>query len=150
MVPNVPFWLSQANTEFGGGGAASTILSKAGIPAPRWLSNLAGKSSATHQLTIGSSGAWAGKGSGFGAISPATVAGFTITDLNYDGSSWRFYLGGSVSDERITVEIPGVASVMFEFLYSSQGDPIGGDVHGVGQYIKARVGQTIGVNLIVS
>lgn len=51
MVPNVPFWLSKANTEFGGGGAASTILSKAGIPAPRWLSNLAGKSASTHVLT---------------------------------------------------------------------------------------------------
>lgn len=43
-VPNLPFWLSAANTEFGGNGWASNILSKAGIPAPRNCSALAGMS----------------------------------------------------------------------------------------------------------
>ncbi|MGL5156142.1 MAG: hypothetical protein ACRC9H_14640, partial [Aeromonas veronii] len=44
-VPALPFYLSQANTEFSGNGWASDILSKAKIPAPQWLSSLAGKSS---------------------------------------------------------------------------------------------------------
>lgn len=57
MVPNGPFYLSQANTEFAGGGLASTILTKAGVPAPRLLSALMGKSAftPTHQLTVGTS-----------------------------------------------------------------------------------------------
>lgn len=50
-VPNLPFWLSAANTEFGGNGYASTILSKAGIPAPRYCSALAGMS-ATITVTL--------------------------------------------------------------------------------------------------
>lgn len=41
MVPNVPFYLSQAAQEFGGDGYASTILSRAATPAPRLLSTLA-------------------------------------------------------------------------------------------------------------
>ena len=43
-VPNVPFWLSQANTEFAGNGWASNIMSKAGLAVPGWASSLAGKS----------------------------------------------------------------------------------------------------------
>ena len=42
-VPNVPFWLSQANTEFAGNGWASNIMSKAGLAVPGWASSLAGK-----------------------------------------------------------------------------------------------------------
>lgn len=45
-VPNVPFWLSQANTEFQANGWASNILSLAEVPAPRNCSALAGKSAA--------------------------------------------------------------------------------------------------------
>ena len=51
-VPNVPFWLSQANTEFAGNGWASNILSKAGIPAPRNLSALAGKSAQFNSISL--------------------------------------------------------------------------------------------------
>ena len=46
-VPNVPFWLSQANTEFAGNGWASNIMSKAGLAVPGWASSLAGKSAVT-------------------------------------------------------------------------------------------------------
>ncbi len=43
-VPAKPFWLSQANTEFGGNGWASNILSKAGLALPRMAGDLAGMS----------------------------------------------------------------------------------------------------------
>ena len=41
-VPNVPFWLSQANTEFQANGRASNIMGKAGVAVPGWCSQLAG------------------------------------------------------------------------------------------------------------
>ena len=44
-VPNVPFWLSQANTEFAGNGWASNIMGKAGVAVPGWCSQLAGMAS---------------------------------------------------------------------------------------------------------
>lgn len=149
MVPNVPFWLSQANTEFGGGGAASTILSKAGIPAPRWLSNLAGKSSASHSLVVGTQYNRYGfhASNGMGSLSPASVRGFPIVELYFINSQWVFSLSGSVSDERIRVEVPNGPSVLFEFEYSSSGWAIGGDVQGLGQYFTSRVGQSIGLNI---
>lgn len=89
MVPNVPFWLWSANVEFGGGGVTSTILSKAGIPAPRWVSNLAGKSASTHTLTPtvqvvgqgelvgfrGPTDVYGYPQTAFGAISPASFIG---------------------------------------------------------------------------
>lgn len=43
-VNNKPFWLSQANSEFSGNGWASNILSNASIGAPRYVGELAGKS----------------------------------------------------------------------------------------------------------
>ena len=43
-VPNLPFMLSQANTEFNGNGWGSDIRTKARLPAAGWLSELAGKS----------------------------------------------------------------------------------------------------------
>lgn len=46
-VPSKPFWLSQANTEFGGNGWASNILSKAGLALPRYVGDLAGMSAFT-------------------------------------------------------------------------------------------------------
>lgn len=46
-VPAKPFWLSQANTEFGGNGWASNILSKAGLSVPRYVGDLAGMSAFT-------------------------------------------------------------------------------------------------------
>lgn len=44
-VPNLPFWLSAAHTEFNSNRWASNILSLAGVPAPRNCSALAGRSS---------------------------------------------------------------------------------------------------------
>lgn len=46
-VPNAPFWLSQANTEFSANGWGSNILSKAGVAVPGWCSQLAGMSAFT-------------------------------------------------------------------------------------------------------
>ena len=43
-VPNKPFWLSQANSEFEGNGWASNILKKAYLPTPGLVGDLAGKS----------------------------------------------------------------------------------------------------------
>lgn len=42
MIPNGPFYLSQANTEFSGNGYASNILVKAGLGATGLVSRLAG------------------------------------------------------------------------------------------------------------
>ena len=44
-VPNAPFWLSQANTEFQANGWASNIMWKAGVAVPGWCSQLAGMAS---------------------------------------------------------------------------------------------------------
>lgn len=53
-VPNVPFWLSDANSEFGGNGWASDICAKAGLALPADLKSLAGRSSETKiVMTIG-------------------------------------------------------------------------------------------------
>ena len=43
-VPNLPFWLSAANTEFSANGWGSNILSKAGLGTTGFLGQLAGKS----------------------------------------------------------------------------------------------------------
>lgn len=45
QVPNVPFWLWQANTEFDGGGVASQIMSNAGLGTTGLVSRLAGMAS---------------------------------------------------------------------------------------------------------
>ncbi|AZV01976.1 hypothetical protein [Aeromonas phage Akh-2] len=39
-VPNIPFTLSQANTEFGGTGRASDIMNKAGLGTTGLVSRL--------------------------------------------------------------------------------------------------------------
>lgn len=51
-VPNVPFWLSDANSEFGGNGWASDICAKAGLALPADLIDLAGRSALTVIGTI--------------------------------------------------------------------------------------------------
>lgn len=92
-VPNVPFWLSQANTEFQANGWASNIMGKAGVPVPGWCSQLAGKSAytPTHTITIAH---WSGILTGVpmwgcsildgtGAISPDAFNGYLIWGLNY-------------------------------------------------------------------
>ena len=44
-VPNLPFWLSAANTEFSANGWGSNILSKAGLGMTGLLGQLAGMAS---------------------------------------------------------------------------------------------------------
>lgn len=93
MVPNAPFWISAANTEFQANGWASNIMGKAGVAVPGWCSQLAGKSAytPTHTITIayGSSiwgrvPMWGYSNMDFiGAISPNTFNGNFIWSLNY-------------------------------------------------------------------
>lgn len=54
-VPNVPFYMSQANQEFLGTpvGNISDTMRAAGVPIPGNVSSLGGKSSSTHSLTVG-------------------------------------------------------------------------------------------------
>ncbi|MGL4843862.1 MAG: hypothetical protein ACRC2Y_04485 [Aeromonas veronii] len=150
-VPAPSFWLSQANTEFNQNGWASNITRAAGLGAGNvWLSNLAGKANASHQMLVGVDqykryGFYAA--TGLGSLSPSNIDGFPILELYYNSHQWVFTLGGSVSDERIWVEVPNVVSVLFEFEYSSSGWAIGGDVHGLGKYIQDRAGQTVGINI---
>lgn len=148
-VPSGPFYLSQANAEFKQNGWASNILAAAGVPAPRYLSALMGKSFGSHQMHVGAQYSSYGLGQGFGSLAPNSVQGFQILELYYNtsGSSWFFYLNGFVSDERIWVEVPNGPSVLFEFEYSSAGYPIAGDVHGLGQYLVNNAGSTIGLNI---
>lgn len=46
-IPAKPFWLSAAYAEFGGNRWMSDTANRAGIPAPRWLGDLAGRSAWT-------------------------------------------------------------------------------------------------------
>lgn len=66
-VPAKPFWLSAADTEYNANNWASDMLSKAGIAAPRYAGDLAGRSAWTWN-TIPASGsssvAIAGSGTG--------------------------------------------------------------------------------------
>ncbi|MFM5178053.1 hypothetical protein ACEUAY_00365 [Aeromonas veronii] len=50
-VPAKPFWLSAAYAEFGGNRWMSDTANRAGIPAPRWLGDLAGRSAWTWNAT---------------------------------------------------------------------------------------------------
>ena len=88
-VPNPPFWLSVANTEFVANGYASNIMAKAGLPLPAWTMQLAGKSAASHFMGAGSYNNGIATAAGFrsaydrldqpqvpfGSITPATFIG---------------------------------------------------------------------------
>ena len=88
-VPNPPFWLSVANTEFGANGYASNIMAKAGLSLPAWTTQLAGKSASSHSMLAGSYNNGIATAAGFrsaydrldqpqvpfGSITPATFIG---------------------------------------------------------------------------
>lgn len=84
-VPAGPFYLSQANTEFKGNGWASDILAKARIPAPQWLSNLAGRSNWTNILTVGKAryDAWGYDANGSSEYRMGELEPRDITNIGY-------------------------------------------------------------------
>ncbi|MCO4170254.1 hypothetical protein K8D10_00360 [Aeromonas veronii] len=51
-IPAKPFWLSAAYAEFGGNRWMSDTANRAGIPAPRWLGDLAGRSAWTWAASV--------------------------------------------------------------------------------------------------
>ena len=155
MVPNVPFWLSQANVEFGGGGVASTILSKAKIPAPRWVSNLAGKSAftPTNTMTVGVSpnnNQWGWNpvaATPYGAFSPVTTGSVT----------WRyFYVNATSITLASSVGITGTfevtlatgAEVTIQYSGLVGGSVISGDVVTFISQVQAKVGSTLQVSIV--
>lgn len=168
MVPNVPFWLSQANTEFGGGGAASTILSKAGIPAPRLLSQLGGRSAYSHKLTIGEvPGAVGGFVRGFrasvdvyenpqtaiGGLSPQTLGPGSIrtficsTNLT-DGISVAIKPVISSAQGTMTIIIPGLGTLSGTYNNGPTATTqILRGLQGVFDFFGQRVGQTIDIDI---
>lgn len=95
-VPNIPFYLSAANTEFAGSGWASNIMSKAGLTVPGWASSLAGKSAASHSVVAGS------YNNGI-----ATVAGFRSAYDRLDQPQVPF---GSITPATFIGELRGVTS----------------------------------------
>lgn len=151
-VPNGPFLLSQANAEFGGNQWASNILAKANLPAPRLLSTLMGKSAASNILTVGNysnqfgyrdvSGAPV-----FGAVSGGNVLGKVVTELvaRTDNVAWISVYGVVAGTVRAT--LPNGVYVDFNFRNDSEGNTSGGDVAGWCQYITARNGQQIPINI---
>ena len=158
-VPNVPFYLSQANTEFKANGWASNIMGKANVPVPGWCSQLAGKSSASHQFTIGRSGNgfWLGYGDGssvswsdqvHGNLSPRSWGPFKVTSLGcrYDTYNTSFMtLAYPVSDEICEIKFSDGQTFVFEFLQSNEGSCT--NEAGWAAKIRSLVGQTVGINM---
>jgi len=150
-VPNKPFWLSQANSEFGGNGWASSILSKAGLSVPRWAGDLAGKSSSiTMNLTIGMYGQNAGFATvlhPYGDLSPRTnpiLGGEVISCMSspYMYQDLTIQLAGGVVLKAFTLTIPGLTTRSY--------DPDSASIPGnvwmaldMRAWLAARNGQTI-------
>ncbi|MGL4843972.1 MAG: hypothetical protein ACRC2Y_05050 [Aeromonas veronii] len=155
-VPAPAFWLSQANTEFGGNQWGSNILAKAGLPAPQWLSNLAGKANASHQFTIAPRGnGWVGfqDTSGvpvYGQMTPRSVSGapeLTEFVIRPDNVAWSWMSVYGWFAGRIQASIPNGPSATFVFTNDPESASVEGDIAGLANYIIARTGQTIGINI---
>ena len=145
-VPNVPFYMSQANTEFNGNGWGSDIRTKARLPAAGWLSELAGRTAETIiTLTVGTS---ALTGTGFsqdimGAISPNTHLGRVITKMYgryIRGLPDQFYLEVA-KPSPVTMTIDGFGSNVFPANVNQIDWP------GSLNWINERIGQTVTVRL---
>lgn len=152
MIPNGQFYLSQANTEFGGNGYASDILAKAGVPAPRLLSQLMGKSAftPTHQLSVGvsaQSNSWGWNpviSPAYGNLNPKTSGAVTWSYLYV--STTRLTLAPSA---RITatfkLTFDNGATVSLRYNNLTAATVVGGDEAACIAKIMASVGQTIGI-----
>lgn len=154
-VPNLPFMLSQANTEFNGNGWGSDIRTKARLPAAGMLSELAGKSAftPTNTMTVGVSvnnNSWGWNpvsASPHGAFSPATTGSVT----------WHyFYVNfGSIalsSTVRITgtfeVTLATGASVTIQYANLTSGSIIEGDVATFISQVQAKAGSTLQISIV--
>lgn len=154
-VPNVPFWLWQANVEFNGNGWGSDIRTKARLPAAGWLSELAGKSAfiPTNTMTVGVSvnnNSWGWNpvaASPYGAFSPVTTGSVT----------WAFFYVnfGSMalsSTVRITgtfeVTLATGASVTLQYNNLTAGSVIAGDLAAFISQVQAKVGSTLQVSIV--
>lgn len=152
QVPNVPFWLSQANVEFGGGGVASTILSKAKIPAPRWLSNLAGKSAftPTNTMTVGVSvnnNQWGWNpvaSTPYGDLTPKTSGAVTWNYLYVSTTKLTLVPSARLTATfKLTFDNGATVSLSYNNLTSST--VVDGDEAACIAKIRASVGQTLGI-----
>lgn len=153
-VPNAPFWLSQANTEFSANGWGSNMLSKAGLGSTGLLSQLAGKSAftPTNTMTVRASAnnnQWGWNpvaATPYGAFSPDTTGSVT----------WRyFYVTTSIvlsSSVAITgtfkVTLATGASVTIQYANMSAGSVIAGDVATFISQVRAKVGSTLQVSIV--
>lgn len=147
-IPNKPFWLSQANSEFGGNGWASNILSKAGIAPPRYVGDLAGRSSSvTLNLTIGTYNPGYEIELGYrrgqmGSISIGQFEGKNIDAIscyNDQPSTLYFSLAGGAG-KSIKVTIAGLGTSVIP----ASGV---GTFNSVFSYFNARKGSTVQVTL---
>lgn len=151
-VPNVPFYLSQANTEFSGNNYASGILLKAAINAPVLVSTLGGKSSATHTAVFGlyggrpyANGAYAY--STVGSISPHGLGGHIIdyfdTTTNELVLAVQSFLTPGSLRCTATIEGLGTGSAMCDSLSWTIPIP------GIDAFLRARIGSTIKLKLVL-
>lgn len=146
-VPNKPFWLSQANTEFSGDRWSSNILSKAGLSLPRFAGELAGKSSSiVLNLTIGEYSPGYETELGYrrgqmGAISIGEYEGKTINAIScYDDLPNILYFSlESSTGKPISVTISGFGSAVI-----ADGS---GTLNSVYSYFNARRGSVVQVTL---
>lgn len=154
-VPNVPFWLSQANTEFQANGWASNIMWKAGVAVPGWCSQLAGRSAftPTNTMTVGVSpnnNQWGWNPVSrqpFGDFSPVTTGSVT----------WHyFYVNVASITLSPTVAITGTfvvtlatgASVTLRYNNLTAGSVIAGDVAAFISQVQAKVYSTLQVSIV--
>lgn len=159
-VPNLPFYLSQANAEFKGNGWASDILAKARIPAPQWLSNLAGRSDWTNVLTIGKAryDAWGYDSSSspdyrMGELTPREIPNIgycSILNMQPDFffGHGQYWITIPNIGQRITIEVEGLhGPIVCEFsdgfgVYSAAVDV------SILNWYKSNVGRQINVRIL--
>ncbi len=146
-VPNKPFWLSVANTEFAANHWASNILSKATLSLPRYAGELAGRSSSVVlNLTIGEFSPGyetqlGYQGGVMGSISIGQFEGKNIQNIMcYDDQPNMLYfsLEGSAG-KPVRVTISGLGSAVI-----AEGS---GTFNSIYSYFNARRGSVVQVTL---
>ncbi|MGY3892824.1 hypothetical protein [Aeromonas enterica] len=151
-VPNKPFLLSAAYGEFGGNRWMSDTANRAGLPAPCWLGELAGRSAATvFNMVVAewepgqgdtAFGFWAGAN---GSISPSSYQGLVFQGLygtDYD-SNLYVYLVGAAPDLNLTIVGAGTVTIP-----ANNGTiPMAVPWPGIGEWLAARVGQTVQISI---
>ncbi|MGL6336899.1 hypothetical protein [Aeromonas jandaei] len=146
-VPNKPFWLSIANAEFNANRWASNILSQANLSLPRYVGELAGKSSSVVlDLTIGefSPGYETQLGYQRGVMGSISIGQFEGKNIEhfmcYDDlpNTLYFSLEGSTA-KPILVTVSGLGSALIEGGY--------GTFNSIYSYFSTRRGSVVQVTL---